>query len=77
MLGKTNNNARFEILDKLIADYKPHDSPYDFSISYADLAEGQNCSIEWKNMPHLIMKFLGELVIILSGYINRDKISFM
>lgn len=41
MSGTTNNNARFQILDKLIADYKPHNSPHDFSISYADLAEGQ------------------------------------
>ena len=41
MSGTTNNNARFQILDQLIANYKPHNSPHDFSISYADLAEGQ------------------------------------
>jgi hypothetical protein len=40
-MSGTNNNARFQILDKLIADYKPRDSPHYFSISYADLDEGQ------------------------------------
>jgi hypothetical protein len=40
-MSGTTNNARFQNLDQLIANYKPHDSPHDFSISYADLAEGQ------------------------------------